>query len=86
LQAKKKKSIMEMVYRYEDGELSWDQEVYMFSELLDSGLVWALKGKRGCYGQRAMELIKQGAIAEPIAHKTFGNHDYRAMPKKDLTK
>ena len=77
---------MEMVYQYEDGDLSWDQEVYMFSELLSSGLVWSLKGKRGCYGQRAMDLIKLGVLNEPMDIKTFGNHDYRAMPKKDLTK
>jgi hypothetical protein len=67
--------IMKMVYRYEEDKLSRNQEIYMFSVLLETGLVWKLKGKRGFYGERAIDLIKEGVLEEP-----------RATETKDLTK
>jgi hypothetical protein len=42
---------------YEYGELSFDEAVTMFQELIDCGLAWSLQGH---YGRTAQNLIDQG--------------------------
>ena len=62
---------------YEEGTLPLHEEAVLFTSLLQSGAVWTLKGSRGHYGERAMELIELGIVEEPVGLKTLGNLDYR---------
>ena len=46
-------SIME----YEEGELSYEETIELFQELIDTGVVWELQGS---YGRVAEDLINAG--------------------------
>lgn len=70
---------------YEEGKLPLHEEALLFTSLLQSGIVWSLKGRRGHYGMRAMELINAGVIEEPVGLKTLGNHDYRNANTIDVS-
>lgn len=47
---------------YEQGDLSEEDTVELFQELIDSGLVWTLQG---FYGRRAAALIRLGLCRLP---------------------
>jgi hypothetical protein len=49
--------IMSRIMDYEDGQLSPDETITLFQDLIDSGLVWSLQGH---YGRTATVLIEQG--------------------------
>lgn len=49
--------IVEQIMAFESGELTEDQTVAMFQELIDTGQVWQLQGS---YGRQAMDFIDQG--------------------------
>jgi hypothetical protein len=82
----KNKQLFSQIDRYESRNLSNREEVELFTELLKSGMVWSLKGTRGHYGERAMEMLREGSIEPPIGLTALGNHDYRAMPMVDVSK
>ncbi len=42
---------------YEDGQLSEEEAIALFQDLIDSGLVWQLQGS---YGRTASALIEEG--------------------------
>lgn len=42
---------------WENGDLSVDETIELFQELIDSGLAWQLQG---CYGRAAQQLIDAG--------------------------
>ena len=42
---------------FESGELSQDETIELFQNLIDSGLAWQLQG---CYGRGATALIEAG--------------------------
>ena len=44
---------------YEQGDLSDEETVVFFQEMLDTGLVWKLQGH---YGRRATHFLDQGLI------------------------
>tara|TARA_Y100001938_G_C7920234_1_gene344106 strand:+ start:401 stop:565 length:165 start_codon:yes stop_codon:yes gene_type:complete len=44
---------------YEEGELTSEETVELFQEMLDTGLVWNLQGH---YGRMAQYLLDLGAI------------------------
>lgn len=47
------------IMAYEQGELTHDEEVALFRELVRDGLAWQLQGH---YGRRANELIESGEV------------------------
>ena len=48
------------IIAYEQGDLSDDQTIELFQDLLDSGLCWKLQGH---YGRTATALIEAGLIS-----------------------
>ena len=48
---------LDKMIAFEEGELSFDETVELFQELIDNGLVWQLQG---FYGRTAMSLIEGG--------------------------
>ena len=52
-------ALNESIIAYESGELTDQEFVYFFSELVKSGLVWNLQGH---YGRTAAALIDEGYI------------------------
>ena len=48
---------VDKIIAYESGELSQEETVKLFQELIDSGLIWQLQGY---YGRTAIELINAG--------------------------
>jgi len=81
----KNKKLFSQIDKYERQGLTSGEEALLFTELVTSGMVWCLKGARGHYAVRAMELIAQGVIEEPMGLKVLGNHDYRAMQDVDVS-
>ena len=52
---------------FEDGELSDEEAIALFQELIDSGLVWQLQG---FYGRTAARLIEAGLCERRKTHET----------------
>ena len=51
--------MLEKIGAYESGDMSQDEEVGFFQELVDSGMAWHLQGH---YGRHAMYLAEAGLI------------------------
>lgn len=56
---------VEKICRYEEGEMSDEETVSFFQELVNSGMAWSLQGH---YGRTAMHLIECGLVKQP-AHE-----------------
>jgi|TARA_B100000282_G_C31452210_1_gene362929 hypothetical protein len=54
--------MVEKIIQYENGDMSIDEIVSFFQELIDSGLCWTLQGH---YGRMARNLIEDGLCNEP---------------------
>ena len=52
---------LEAIIAYEDGALSMEATLALFSRLVTSGMAWSLQGH---YGRTAAELIGQGFLTE----------------------
>lgn len=52
---------VDKIISYEQGDLTDDEVIDLFQELLDSGLVWQLQGH---YGRFAVQLINAGLISK----------------------
>ena len=55
------KNLNTLIVQYEKGELTEDETITLFQELIDSGLAWKLQGS---YGRTARDLIEQGLCTE----------------------
>ena len=64
-----------MIIDYEQGELSREDDVVLFAELIRSGLAWRLQGH---YGRMAENLISHGIIDSrgEIDWNAFDDCDY----------
>ena len=50
---------VDKIIAYESGELSNEQTIELFSELIKNGQAWSLQGS---YGRMAVSLIEQGIL------------------------
>jgi hypothetical protein len=55
------------------GQLSNDQAIDLFAELIKNGMAWTLQGS---YGRSAMNLIESGYISEQGEVLSYGEEDY----------
>lgn len=53
------KDIVGQVVAYESGELSEEEAIEFFQQIVDNGLVWTLQGS---YGRTAQRLIDAGLV------------------------
>ena len=53
---------VDKICRYEEGEMSDEETVSFFQELVNSGMAWSLQGH---YGRMAMHLIENGYVQQP---------------------
>jgi DNA-binding IscR family transcriptional regulator len=53
---------LDKIIAYEQGDLSEEDTIKLFQELVNSGLVWSLQGH---YGRTATRLIEAGLITRP---------------------
>jgi hypothetical protein len=58
---------------FEMGQLSNDQAIDLFAELIKNGMAWTLQGS---YGRSAMNLIESGYISEQGEVLSYGEEDY----------
>jgi hypothetical protein len=56
--------LIDKIIAYESGELTDQQLVYLFAELVKSGMAWTLQGH---YGRTAAALIDAGYIDRRVA-------------------
>lgn len=74
---KKKMDVTSMIIEYESGNLSDEDTIKLFQNLVDTGLAWRLQGH---YGRTANAMIEAGLIRKPkkstIENKTdfYGNN------------
>ena len=58
----RQKIMVDKIVKYESGEMSVEEVVDFFQELINSGLCWQLQGH---YGRTARHLIEEGLCDEP---------------------
>ena len=56
-----KDDTVDKIMRYEAGEMSEEEMIEFFQELIDSGLAWSLQGH---YGRTAKALIDEGLCTQ----------------------
>lgn len=54
--------MIDKILKFEAGEMTEDQVVAFFQELVNTGMAWRMQGY---YGRLARELINQGLVTAP---------------------
>jgi hypothetical protein len=54
--------LTEDLIRYENDEMTSEEEVVFFQKLIDTGMAWTLQGR---YGRTAQRLIQEGRCTAP---------------------
>ena len=54
------KTFVDHVIRYENGEMTEEETIGFFQELVNSGMAWTLQGH---YGRMAVDLLEAGLIS-----------------------
>ena len=55
------RDLVDQMMRYEQGDLSDEETVEFFQDLVDTGMAWTLQGS---YGRMAMALIDAGYVTQ----------------------
>jgi hypothetical protein len=55
-------AIVDDIMKFEDGEMTDDEVIALFQELVNNGMAWTLQGY---YGRIATTLIDQGLVTLP---------------------
>ena len=55
--------LLNCIIQYEDGEMSDEETVTFFQELVNNGMAWTLQGH---YGRMAMHLIESGHVQSVV--------------------
>ena len=53
---------VDKICRYEEGQMTDEEMISFFQELVNSGMAWSLQGH---YGRTAMYLIESGYVQKP---------------------
>lgn len=66
-------TIVDSIIAYEDGELSEEETIALFQELINTGQAWLLQGS---YGSMAASLIEAGlcTLGETAHRDYYGNY------------
>ena len=56
-----KKPTIDQLMAYEDGQMTEEELIDLFQQLVDTGMAWQLQGH---YGRTAMNLIEAGLVTK----------------------
>ena len=56
-----KQDVVDKIIKYEQGNMTDDETIEFFQELIDSGMAWKLQGH---YGRTATHLLEEGLCTE----------------------
>jgi len=55
------KQVVDKIIKYESGNMTNEETIKFFQELIDSGMAWKLQGH---YGRTAVHLLEEGLCTE----------------------
>tara|TARA_B100000427_G_C15122019_1_gene426211 strand:- start:184 stop:369 length:186 start_codon:yes stop_codon:yes gene_type:complete len=56
------REFVDKICRYEEGQMTDEEMISFFQELVNNGMAWSLQGH---YGRTAMYLIENGYVQKP---------------------
>ena len=56
-----KEQVVDKIIKYENGNMTNEETIKFFQELIDSGMAWKLQGH---YGRTATHLLEEGLCSE----------------------
>ena len=65
IKSEDKKDVVDKIIKYEQGNMTNEETIKFFQELIDSGMAWKLQG---WFGRQAMFLIEQGLCRKRVVH------------------
>jgi hypothetical protein len=61
IKSEDKKDVVGKIIKYENGNMTNEETIKFFQELIDSGMAWKLQGH---YGRTAVHLLEEGLCSE----------------------